>query len=48
VFGWAYLLAMRLMPRIRTWKHLTLSAPDDRFAVEQIAHLRELFSGSVD
>jgi TnpA family transposase len=35
------------MPRIRHWKHLTLYAPSERFALEQIAHLRELFSDTI-
>jgi TnpA family transposase len=48
VFGLAYLLAIRLMPRIRNWKDLTFYAPSERFAVEQIAHMRDLFGGTVD
>ena len=48
VFGLAYLLAIRLMPRIRNWKHLNLYMPSDQFAVEQIEHIRELFSGAID
>src|SRR5215467_1723744 len=48
VFGLAYLLAIRLMPRIRNWKHLNLYMPSDQFAVEQIEHMRELFSGAID
>lgn len=48
VFGLAYLLAIQLMPRIRNWKHLTLYAPDDRFAAEQIEHIRTLFSDTID
>jgi TnpA family transposase len=47
VFGLAYLLAIQLMPRIRHWKHLTLYAPSERFALEQIEHLRELFSDTI-
>jgi TnpA family transposase len=35
------------MPRIRNWKHLTLYAPSERFAREQIEHLRELFSDTI-
>src|SRR4030095_3881109 len=42
-----YLLAIQLMPRIRHWKHLTLYAPSKRFALEQIEHLRELFSDTI-
>jgi TnpA family transposase len=48
VFGLAYLLAIQLMPRLRNWKDLTLYAPSDRFAREQITHLRELFSDTID
>ena len=48
VFGLAYLLAIQLMPRIRNWKHLTLYVPSDQFALEQIVHIRELFSGTID
>src|SRR5215471_11725524 len=47
VFGLAYLLAIQLMPRIRNWKHLTLYAPTERFVVDHIEHLRELFSDTV-
>ena len=45
VFGLAYLLAIQLMPRIRNWKDLTFYAPSERFALEHIVHLRELFTG---
>lgn len=48
VFGLAYLLAIQLMPRIRNWKHLTLYAPTERFATEQIEHICELFGDLVD
>jgi TnpA family transposase len=48
VFGLAYLLAIQLMPRIRNWKHLTFYAPSQAFAVEQIQHLRPLFSDTID
>jgi TnpA family transposase len=48
VFGLAYLLAIQLMPRIRNWKHLHLYAPTERFIVDQVAHLRELFSATID
>jgi TnpA family transposase len=44
VFGLAYLLAIQLMPRIRNWKDLTFYAPSERFALEHIVHLRELFT----
>jgi TnpA family transposase len=37
-----------MMPRIRNWKHLNLYVPSDQFAVEQIEHIRELFSGAID
>jgi TnpA family transposase len=48
VFGLAYLLAIQLMPRIRNWKHLNLYAPTERFVVDQIEHLRELFGATID
>ena len=48
VFGLAYLLAIQLMPRIRNWKHLNLYVPSDSFALAQIEHIRELFSGTID
>jgi TnpA family transposase len=48
VFGLAYLLAIQLMPRIRNWKHLTLYVPSDQFAMEQIEHIQELFSSTID
>ena len=48
VFGLAYLLAIQLMPRIRHWKDLTLYAPSERFANEQITHIRELFGDTAD
>ncbi len=48
VFGLAYLLAIQLMPRIRNWKHLNLYTPSERFATEQIKHLHELFSDTID
>ena len=34
--------------RIRNWKHLTLYAPTEPFAVEHIEHLRELCRDTVD
>jgi TnpA family transposase len=48
VFGLAYLLAIQLMPRIRHWKDLTLYAPSEHFATEQITHIRELFGDTAD
>jgi TnpA family transposase len=48
VFGLAYLLAIQLMPRIRTWKHLNLYAPTERFVVDQMEPLRELFGATID
>jgi TnpA family transposase len=47
VFGLAYLLAIQLMPRIRNWKDLTFYAPSERFALEHIVHLRELFTETI-
>jgi TnpA family transposase len=48
VFGLACLLAIQLMPRIRHWKDPTLYAPSERFATEQIEHIRELFGDTAD
>jgi TnpA family transposase len=48
VFGLAYLLAIQLMPRIRNFKHLTFYAPSEHFANEQIQHIHELFSDTID
>ena len=48
VFGLAYLLAIQLMPRIRNWKDLTLYTSSERFARDQITHIRELFSDTID
>jgi TnpA family transposase len=48
VFGLAYLLAIQLIPRIPNRKDLTLYGPTDRFAHEHIAHIRELFSDTID
>lgn len=45
VFGLAYLLAIRLMPRIRNWKDLTMYLPSADFAVE---HIGDLFSDTID
>ncbi len=36
VFGLASLMAIQLMPRMRNWKHLTLSVPTAQCAVEHI------------
>jgi TnpA family transposase len=48
VFGLAYLLAIQLMPRIRHWKDLTLYEPTAGLASEQLTHLSELFTATVD
>jgi TnpA family transposase len=48
VFGLAYLLAIQLMPRIRNWKNLTLYVPTERFVLEQIEHIWELFTDTID
>jgi TnpA family transposase len=36
------------MPRIRHWKDLTRYAPSERFATEQITHIRELFGDTAE
>ena len=36
------------MPRIRNWKHLTFYAPQERFIVEHIEHLRSLLRDTID
>jgi TnpA family transposase len=36
------------MPRIRNWKHLTLYTPTAQCAVEDMQHIRELFSETID
>jgi TnpA family transposase len=36
------------MPRIRHWQDLTLYAPSERFATEQITHIRELFGDTAE
>jgi len=45
VFGLAHLLSIKLMPRIRNWKDLTLYFPSDGFRVN---HIHELFSDTID
>lgn len=45
VFGLAYLLGIKLMPRIRNWKDLNFYQADDSQALE---HLDSLFSETVD
>jgi len=45
VFGLAHLLSIKLMPRIRNWKDLTLYLPSDGFRVN---HIHELFSDTID
>ncbi|EKU96852.1 transposase, TnpA family [Leptolyngbya sp. PCC 7375] len=45
VFGLAYLLGIKLMPRIRNWKDLTFYRADPSMSVQ---HLDSLFSETVD
>jgi TnpA family transposase len=45
VFGLAALLGIKLMPRIRNWKHLTFYRPSREARYE---HLDELFTGIID
>ena len=45
VFAFTYLLAIKLMPRIRHWKGLKLYRADDRTHYD---HIGTLFSGSID
>ena len=45
VFGLAYLLGIKLMPRIRNWKELKFYQADDSYSCE---HLESLFSETVD
>ena len=45
VFGLAYLLGIKLMPRIRNWKDLKLFRPDPTTCY---THLEELFSDAID
>jgi len=45
VFGLAYLLGIKLMPRIKNWKHLTFYRPDKKARYE---HIDALFSNHID
>jgi TnpA family transposase len=45
VFGLAYLLGIKLMPRIRNWKDLKLFRPNP---TTRYTHLEELFSEAID
>jgi TnpA family transposase len=45
VFGLAHLLGIRLMPRIRNWKDLTLYRPTPQSHYE---HINTLLSGDID
>jgi TnpA family transposase len=45
VFGLSHLLGIRLMPRIRNWKDLTLHRPDKRV---RYAHIDDLFTDTID
>jgi TnpA family transposase len=45
VFALAHLLGIKLMPRIRNWKHLKLFRPDRK---ERLEHIDELFDDVVD
>jgi TnpA family transposase len=45
VFGLAYLLGIKLMPRIKNWKHLTFYRPDKK---TQYEHIDALFSHHID
>lgn len=45
VFGLAYLLGIKLMPRIRSWKNLTFYRPDSKVFYK---HIDELFSAQVN
>lgn len=45
VFGLAYLLGIKLMPRIRNWRDLTFYRPDDNLSVQ---HIGELLSETID
>jgi TnpA family transposase len=45
VFGLAALLGIRLMPRIRQWKHLRFYRPS---RAEQYTHIDELFTETID
>ncbi|MCI0663740.1 MAG: Tn3 family transposase [Acidobacteria bacterium] len=45
VFGLAYLLGIKLMPRIKNWKHLTFYRPDKKRRYE---HIDALFSDHIN
>src|SRR5215510_3630307 len=45
VFGLAYLLGIKLMPRIKNWKSLTFYRPDKKTRYE---HIDALFSNHID
>jgi TnpA family transposase len=45
VFGLAYLLGIKLMPRIKNWKHLRFYRPDKKARYE---HIDALFSNHID
>jgi TnpA family transposase len=45
VFGLAYLLGIKLMPRIKNWKHLTFYRPDKK---TRYRHIDGLFSDHID
>ncbi len=45
VFGLSYLLGIKLMPRIRNWKHLTFYKPTKDTICN---HIEELFSNKID
>jgi TnpA family transposase len=45
IFGLSYLLGARLMPRIRNWRDLVLSKPNDK---EKYHYLGQLFRGTID
>jgi TnpA family transposase len=45
VFALAYLLGIKLMPRIRNWQDLTLCRPDKQIRYD---HIDELFTDVID
>lgn len=45
VFGLAYLLGIKLMPRIKNWKHLTFYRPEKKSRYE---HIDALFGNHID
>jgi Tn3 transposase DDE domain len=47
VLGWASLLALQLMPRLRTGKYLTLDVPSEPFVLDPLEHRRALLSGTI-